>query len=71
MTKPIKYAVFSKRQLLNMIKKIDNHPLATLDEDGNASNINTIVLHFKMAGGGFTGQLEVCDRAGNYQGWMK
>jgi len=79
MTKKIKYAVFSKKQLLNMVKHIDrkaveynasNPKLKTLDENGEAVLHSTIVLHFHMAGQKWTGQLRPCDNSGNHKGWM-
>ena len=66
MTKPRKYAVFSKIQLRNMIKDIENKETLY---DMEARETSTVVLYFQMASKKHSGQLSSIDRDGNWKGW--
>mgnify|MGYP003633191830 FL=1 len=66
--KPRKYAVVNRRQLVNMIKELDNKS-QMYDDNGNVDERSTIVLHFRMASKKAAGQLTLTERDGSYKSY--
>ena len=66
--KPRKYAVVSRRQLVNMIKELDDKS-HMFDDNGDVDERSTIVLHFRMASKRAPGQLTLTARDGTFKNY--